>query len=194
MTELKNVFFSYGEKEIFRNFSHVFPTGKTTAVTGPSGAGKTTLLRLLTGLIRPDRGEVITDSPVAVLFQEPRLLPWLTAAKNIALVLNDQKNAVEKAEAWLDRVGLKNEANAYPDELSGGMQQRVALARALSYAVDCPCPTVLLDEPFKGLDKALYDEMVTLTREALKGKTVILITHSDVEAAWADERLEILSV
>ena len=192
MTELKKVFFSYGEKQIFRDFSHAFPTGKITAVTGPSGAGKTTLLRLLTGLIRPDSGEVITDSPAAVLFQEPRLLPWLSAAENVALVLNDEKNAAEKAEEWLGRVGLKKDANRYPDELSGGMQQRVALARTLAYAVERACPTVVLDEPFKGLDKALYEETVALTRETLKGKTVILITHSEAEAAWADERLEVL--
>lgn len=188
-TELKNVFFSYGEKEIFRDFSHVFPSGKTTAVIGPSGAGKTTLLNLLAGLIRPAKGEITVPAPIAVLFQEPRLCPWLTALKNVELVLNGKKNAPAKGAEWLSRVGLGKELNAYPDELSGGMQQRVALARTLAYAEDCPI--ALLDEPFKGLDKALHEEMTSLTRDTLKGKTVILITHSETEAALSDEILEI---
>lgn len=189
MTELKKISFSYGNKMIFRDFSHIFAAGKITAVTGPSGAGKTTLLRLLAGLEKPISGEATADSPAAVLFQEPRLCPWLTAMRNVSLVLRG-KDADERATVWLERVGLRTESNGYPHELSGGMQQRVALARTLAYAEDCPL--VLLDEPFKGLDKALREEIEKTTYDALRGKTVVMVTHDETDAAKADCRLEIL--
>ncbi len=116
--------------------------GEILAVMGPSGAGKSTLLRTIAGLDPPSEG-VIRRAPgrVAVVFQDPRLLPWRTALENVELVL--APGARPRARDWLARVGLAEAASVYPGALSGGMRQRVAIARALA----CETPIVLVDEP-----------------------------------------------
>lgn len=186
MIKLQDVSFRYGKKTVFSDFSYTFADAKTTAVTGSSGAGKTTLLRLLAGLEKPTAGKIFVPAPVATLFQEPRLCPWLTALKNVSFVLRNEK---EKAKIYLEKVGLKEETDAYPHELSGGMQQRVALARMLAYAEECPL--ALLDEPFKGLDKELRKNISDLTFSLLRGKTVVLVTHDEQDLTYADEVLDL---
>lgn len=161
--KLKHVSF----KHVLQDFTYETDCHKV-AIVGPSGAGKTTLLHVLCGL-KPVTGEVETVQ-AAMAFQEPRLIPWLTARANLELVLGDQ------AETWLALVGLQNDGDKRPGELSGGMNQRLSLARALG------SPGVLvLDEPFVGLDPGLADAMEALIQ---KRDELLLVTH-DVAAAAA---------
>ncbi|MEM8746993.1 MAG: ATP-binding cassette domain-containing protein [Actinomycetota bacterium] len=152
--------------------------GTTLAVMGPSGAGKTTLLRAIAGL-SDDAADSMTRAAdrVAVVFQDPRLLPWRTALANVELVCPDD---LERARHWLDAVGLADAADLFPAKLSGGMRQRVAVARALAF----DAPLVVVDEPFASLDDAtataLRDELVA--HLARTHRTVLWVTHSPAEA------------
>src|SRR3954467_9804563 len=139
-------------------FSAEIQLGEIIAIIGGSGCGKSTLLRAVAGLDPASAGTVTLDDEaisaphpkVGIIFQEPRLLPWLTVADNIGFGLSELPAAArrEKVARALDRVGLMDKANAWPRELSGGQAQRVAIARAL-----VPQPEVLLlDEPFSALD------------------------------------------
>ena len=162
------------KKTVFNALSVMLPSGETTAVMGASGSGKTTLLRLLAGMISPDSGNVTreTDS-ISFVFQDTALLPWLTALENVNLVLSDSRATLPLAREWLARVGLADECDAFPSTLSGGMRQRVALARALAVDADL----LLLDEPFRGLDDALHEQMLDLICEVRRDKTTVLVTH-----------------
>lgn len=192
MTELQHITLSFGEKRIFTDFSYRFAEGKITAIMGPSGVGKTTLLRLLTGLQKPDRGKATADTPVSVLFQEPRLCPWLSASMNVALVL-DGKRSLQIAKKWLERVHLSADADRYPSELSGGMEQRVALARTLAYATARDCRLLILDEPFKGLDAELRSDMTELIRQCAVGRTTLFVSHEESDANRLADRVLTLS-
>ena len=187
MVTLQNVTLSYQDgkatKTVLRDLSLRFPAGKLTAVMGPSGCGKTTLLRVISGLATPTSGNVTRETnSISYLFQDPALLPWLTAAENINLVLSDTKETLCKAQEWLVRVDLQGEANTYPTALSGGMRQRVALARALSTDAEL----LLLDEPFRGMDEELHARIRELILECRRGKTTILVTHDPHDAEMAD--------
>ena len=184
MVELQDVSVAFDGKTVFEHVSARFPSGVHAAIMGPSGVGKTTLLRVIAKLLPPTAGRVRVHTPRrAVLFQEPRLLPWLTALENVNTVLSDTSRTLPEAMDWLSRVRLGAAAGKYPSELSGGMQTRVALARALAYGGNL----VLLDEPFRGLDEATRDGVIDLCREVLREKTTILVTHDRTEAeALAD--------
>ena len=132
MLNLKSVSHSYGSQQVLNNLELTLNPGQRLAVMGPSGSGKTTLLRIVLGLLKPDAGTMEnTFRKTAVVFQEPRLLPWRTAAENVNLVLGDASATLPKARKHLAALGLGEAADKYPRELSGGMQQRVAIARAL---------------------------------------------------------------
>ena len=179
MLELKEIYLSFGEHAVLSDCSlHLVP-GERIALMGPSGCGKTTLLRTALSLQQPDSGPVVCRArkPAAV-FQEPRLLPWLTALENVNLVLSDTPETLPAARAWLECMELADSAGLYPAELSGGMQQRVSLARALS----CEPDLLVLDEPFKGLDSALYDRILEVLKKALDGASLLLATHREEEA------------
>ena len=184
MVELQDVSVVFDGKTVFEHVSAHFPPGTHAAIMGPSGVGKTTLLRVIAKLLPPSGGRVRVHTPRrAVLFQEPRLLPWLTALENVNTVLSDTSRTLPEAMDWLNRVRLGAAAGKYPAELSGGMQTRVALARALAYGGNL----VLLDEPFRGLDEATRDGVIALCREVLREKTTIFVTHDRAEAeALAD--------
>ena len=190
MIRLENITLTYQEKKTIKtvldDLTLDIPTGKTTVTMGPSGCGKTTLLRLMSGLITPTLGNVTreTDS-ISYLFQDTALLPWLTAAENVNLVLSDNKSTLPLAVEWLSRVGLANEADTYPSALSGGMRQRVALARALSTDAEL----LLLDEPFRGMDEHLHRRMRELIHDCRKGKTTVIVTHDVQDAEMADCRI-----
>lgn len=175
--------------------------GEVLVVLGPSGCGKTSLLRLIAGLAKPDRGTVRIDgaAPVpgrgtAMVFQSYRLLPWKTVRENVAFALAglDARERTARVEETLALVGLSRFAEAWPRELSGGMQQRAALARALAAR-----PRLLLmDEPFAALDAQTRELMQTgLLRltGAAGGPTVVFVTHSVDEALTLGDRVVLMS-
>jgi len=158
---LKDISKSFRETRVFDGFSVSFPRGKTTCLLGPSGCGKTTLLRIIAGTLKPDAGKLkdLEDLTISFVFQEDRLLPWKTAADNIRLVLKhkiDDESIEEVIDQKLDLVKMKEYANYYPHQLSGGMRQRISFARAFSF----PSDMILLDEPFKGLDLLLKQQLM----------------------------------
>ncbi len=174
MIELKNVSFSYKDKDVLKDLHYLFPDKGIFAVMGASGEGKTTLLRLLAGLEKPCAGEINgTHRKVAFAFQEPRLLPWLNAADNLNFVLSPEKQNSGTAEKMLCAFELCEYVGKLPFELSGGMKQRVSLARALAVEADL----LLLDEPFSALDAALKERIAKLVRDANPEGLTIVVTH-----------------
>ncbi len=168
----------------------------TLALIGPSGAGKSTLLRLIAGIDRDFDGQVMVNGKAAhvaetpgFVFQDPRLLPWLTAEDNIRAVRADITR--DAAVELLHEVGLKGFESALPHQLSGGMQRRVALARALALS-----PRVLLlDEPFVSLDRKLARELHKVFLKVIKSyrPTVILVSHDIEDVAQLADRIVLLS-
>ena len=179
MLELRDVCVSYGARKVLDACSLRIKRGEHVALMGPSGCGKTTLLRVALSLQAPDSGTVrIGTERVAAVFQEARLLPWLTAEENVALVLSDPVQELSKARQWLSRLGIAEAARQYPAQLSGGMQQRVSLARAMATEPEL----LLLDEPFKALDDKLRDDVMQTVSEELPRCSILLITHERREA------------
>lgn len=179
MIEICDLTLRYGEKMVLEHFDlHVSP-GQHIALMGPSGCGKTSLLRIIAGLSAPASGTVSVSGRAAYVFQEPRLFPWMTALENIRVVLPNSEHAATDAKNWLVRSGLSDSADKYPAQLSGGMRQRIAICRALAAKSDL----LLLDEPLKGLDPALHDEITALIQEYSTNKTLLLVTHDLAEAA-----------
>jgi ABC-type nitrate/sulfonate/bicarbonate transport system ATPase subunit len=162
---------SFGEKRVISNLDLDLPVTGIVGMTGPSGCGKTTLLRILAGLAEPDSGKIegIDFRKISMVFQEDRLLPWLSALGNLAAVLPCEAQVCE----WLDKMRLAECAAQYPAELSGGMKRRIALARALAFESD----VLLLDEPFTGLDIELVRLMHTYIRKTSSTRLVVLVTH-----------------
>ena len=171
MIGLSHVSKHFGDKEVLRDFSLTLGETGITAIVGRNGSGKTTLLRILAGLEKKYSGEVVTGNRVAYVFQDYRLVPTLTARKNIALVLDKERGG--EAIGYLRAVGLEAEADSLPGSLSGGMQQRLALARAFAYDGDL----LLLDEPFAALDDEWRRKMTDAVLDYAKTRPVVLVTH-----------------
>lgn len=174
---------SYGIKRALLPTTLSFAAHSFTCIVGRSGCGKTTLLRLLGGLDAPDAGRVQLAGGlrIAPVFQEPRLMPWLTVAQNITLAARVDKTLdVGALSQLLQLLGLADCEALYPHQLSGGMAQRVALGRTLFYNPD----VILMDEPFSALDYFTRQglQRTLLDLHAAKRKTVIFVTH-DVEEA-----------
>lgn len=179
MVELKGISVHHDHQITLKNMDLTLSPGEHAAVTGPSGCGKTTLLRVIAGLTAPAVGDItVRTKHISFLFQEPRLLPWLTAQENVNIVISNRRNSFSEAGNWLAAVGLSDALSKYPAELSGGMQQRVSLARALAYNGDL----FLLDEPLKGLDTQTKEDMLRLLNAHTGEKTVLLATHDEAEA------------
>jgi NitT/TauT family transport system ATP-binding protein len=196
-----------GVVEAIRDIDLHIQDGEFVSLLGPSGCGKSTLLRIIAGLDKPSYGTVYLNgvvstkpSPVnGIVYQQPTLLPWRTALRNVLLPRQVRRRmgaaarraARDRAAALLDLVGLEGFARAYPHQLSGGMQQRVALARAL---MDEP-RLLLMDEPFGALDAITREKMNlellriwTTTRN-----TVLFVTHSVEEAVLLSDRVVVMS-
>jgi len=170
-----------------------FAEGSFTCVVGRSGCGKTTLLRLLCGLEESDAGEVrlAAGKRVAPVFQEARLMPWLTVAENITLAaVHDRSLDAARLPELLRLLELEGTERLYPHQLSGGMAQRVALGRTLFYDPDI----ILMDEPFSALDyftrQGLQKTLLRLYAE--KQKTIIFVTHDVEEALLLGDRVFII--
>jgi len=178
---------------------------EVVTLLGPSGCGKTTLLRIIAGLEDATEGNVLVDGlppaaaraakRIGLVPQAPGLLPWRTVRANTRLLLDVNRRAgtVSNAdpEALLADVGLEGFADAYPHELSGGMQQRVALVRA--FALDAPL--LLMDEPFAALDEMTREDMRHLLNTLCErtGATVLFVTHSLAEAAFLSDRVVVMT-
>jgi len=206
--ELRNVHYQYDgtDRQVLalRDVSLAVEASEFLCLVGQSGCGKTTLLNLVAGFLAPSAGDILIGGKRVtgkgfdrgIVFQDfAQLFPWRTARRNVEFglemkgVSRDQRGEV--AMNFLRLVGLEKFANAFPHELSGGMQQRVAIARALAYN-----PTVLLmDEPFAALDALTRDEMqrflVDVWRETKK--TVLYVTHNVAEAVYLADRVLIFS-
>ena len=180
MVEIKNLRFAYGENVIFNGLSVTLPERGVVAVTGESGSGKTTLLNVIAGLIKCE-GVTVTGR-VAYMFQDNRLLPWLTAAENVALLSKDGSYA-----GYLAAVGLSDEAKKYPSELSGGQQRRVAFAAAAASEPDI----LLLDEPTANLDKENADVLRSIIKTVSGKALVVIASHSEEDVAMAEKVIKI---
>jgi NitT/TauT family transport system ATP-binding protein len=192
-----------GSLEALEGVSLQVGTGEFLCIVGPSGCGKSTLLRVLGGLARPTSGEVylggelltVPRRQIGFVFQKANLMPWRTVLRNVTLPLEIKglkaEEAGQQARELLKLVGLEGFEDAYPHELSGGMEQRVAIARALVHD-----PAILfLDEPFGSLD-ALTRERMNLELLRIwraRRKTVVMVTHSIQEAIFLADRILVMS-
>ncbi len=199
--EVKDLHKSYGDNEVLRGITTKVRRGEVISIIGPSGCGKSTFLRSLNLLETPTSGSIFVDGVdltskhadinkmrqrIGMVFQQFNLFPNLTIRKNIMLApvelrLMSKREAGEKADKLLQRIGLADKADCYPDMLSGGQKQRVAIVRALAMN-----PEVLLfDEPTSALDPEMVGEVLALMKEvAQEGMTMLVVTH---EMAFARE-------
>ena len=214
LVQMHDVSLAYGEGEngllALEHFNLEFKTGEFVALVGPSGCGKSTVLKLVSGLRRPQQGGVIVANKevteplkiVGMAFQSPALLPWRTVMSNTMLPMEivephcrtfkrDIASHKERAEQLFRTVGLKDVAERYPWQLSGGMQQRASLCRALIHQPQL----LLLDEPFGALDaftrEELWDTLKALWSE--KKFTVVMVTHDLAEAVYLADTVHVFS-
>ncbi|MEZ4750095.1 MAG: nitrate/sulfonate/bicarbonate ABC transporter ATP-binding protein [Bdellovibrionota bacterium] len=190
------------ELEVLKNINVSVLEGEIIAFLGPSGCGKTTMLKIMAGLTEPTQGQVLVkgkplqgiNTKLAMVFQNPALLPWYTVEQNVALGLHRLRMPAEardqRVEENIDLVGIGGFEGAYPRELSGGLRQRVGLARALAMRPEILC----LDEPFGSLDaltaEDLRAEVVDLWRDHNNDlRTVVMVTHDIYEAVYMAQRI-----
>ena len=203
MIKLENVHKSFGKNEVLKGIDLHIEKGQVVVIIGPSGSGKSTVLRTMNYLEEPTSGKVIVDgmdlsdksklnevrAEVGMVFQNFNLFPHMTVMENLTLAQTKvRKTSSDEAkkigQALLDRVGLGDKANAYPDSLSGGQKQRVAIARALAMK-----PKVMLfDEPTSALDPEMVREVLDVMKSlAEEGMTMVIVTH---EMGFAKEVAE----
>jgi NitT/TauT family transport system ATP-binding protein len=191
--------FGFTQDLIFNNFSLNLggddETGNPVALLGPSGSGKTTLLRIIAGFLKPEAGSVsgIGAVNISFVFQESRLLPRISALKNVTLPVERLLGAAEaekRSRRFLSLCGMESFADALPLELSGGQRRRISIARAWAY----PAPIVLMDEPFQSLDIPLRIQMMDSIRILMREerRLVIVVTHSPREALYLAKRIIVL--
>jgi len=197
--ELKNVSRTFSGKTVVQNISISVKPGEIIGLLGTSGCGKSTVLRAISGLDNEYDGEIDINGKktkevhdeTGFIFQEPRLLPWLTVIENIIFGLKGKKKEnLERAEQYLANVGLDDCGDLYPRQLSGGMAQRVAIARALVTSPEI----LLLDEPFSALDAFTKMQLQDLLLDIwnMYQSTLVLVTHDVDEALYLCDRVVIL--
>lgn len=207
MIRLEGVSFAYpeNEKSILNEVCLTVEDGEILCIIGRSGCGKSTLLRLVAGLEIPQSGRIMMDGQAvaapscerSIVFQQYSLFPWLTVRGNMAFALKqtgkyDKQEIAERSKFFLEKVGLEEDMDKYPYQLSGGMRQRTAIARAL--AVDSPY--LFLDEPFGALDTKIRRELqillLSLWKESKRKKTILFVTHDLEEALLLGSRIILL--
>jgi NitT/TauT family transport system ATP-binding protein len=200
--ELDDVRLSYTGAPVVDGLSLSVQPGEILVLTGPSGCGKSTVLRALAGLLRPDSGRVLADGHEVtatsrdrgMVFQDSALLPWRTVRSNIELALQlrgePRAGRRERADRWIDEVGLTGFADYLPKSLSGGMRQRVQLARGLAGAPRA----VMMDEPFAALDTQTRAAMQRLLIDTWRAHptTIVFVTHDVDEALILGDRVAVL--
>jgi sulfonate transport system ATP-binding protein len=200
MLQIRHVSKRFEELTALSDIDLAVDRGEIVGIVGTSGCGKSTLLRIVGGLETPSAGSVVLDNvavagprpEVGLVFQEPRLMPWLSVRKNVefALVKRPREQRLPLADAALARVGLRAFADALPQQLSGGMAQRAAIARAL---VARPS-VLLLDEPFSALDAftrfSLQDHLLDIWRA--EQPTMLFVTHDIEESLVLSDRVVVM--
>ena len=192
--KLINIEKNFGNKKIYDKFSLIFEEGKINCILGKSGCGKSTLLNIIANLEDINSGEIIgVPEKIAYVFQEDRLIEWNSIYTNMELPLlkfyaKDERK--EKIKNILREVELGDCMNSYPKELSGGMRQRANIARALLYNGEL----LLMDEPFKSLDKSSKENIIKIFKKnhLEKNNTVIMVTHDINEALSLGDNIFIL--
>lgn len=179
----------YNHRKILSDLSFEVGENEIATIVGPSGCGKTTMLNIISGLEKEYIGYVEkTSGKIGYVFQEDRILPWLTVAENIKIV--NQKGSDKEVQYYIDLVGLNGYEKFYPDELSGGMKQRCAIARALYFGSDF----LLMDEPFKSLDYILKQKMLAdlLEIHKVQKNSILMVTHDIDEALTVGDKILVL--
>jgi len=195
---IKNKYYANSSSIVLKNIEFTVQPGEFVAIIGPSGSGKTTLLNMLSGLEDATGQKLLCNSKplnsckeyqLGYVFQQPRLMPWLTVNENLQLVLPTTQK--QQIETLLAQVGLSGKGNYYPKQLSGGMQRRVAIARAFAVNPEL----ILLDEPFNSLDAPTAAKLRLLLVNLCKscGSTVIFVTHDLSEAIYLADRIIFMS-
>lgn len=209
IVKIRRLWKEYGDQVVLENLNLTIADGEFVTIVGASGCGKTTFLRMLLGMERPTRGEILIDgepmlsepSPErGIVFQRYSLFPHLTVERNLLLGLelsesrvigrlfgSARKRALEKAHALLHEIGLYNARDKYPSQLSGGMQQRLSIAQS----VICQPKILLLDEPFGALDPGITADMheIILRLWEKNRMTVFMVTHDVQESFQLGTRL-----
>ncbi len=194
--------FEISNKKILalKNIDLTVENGSFVTIVGRSGCGKTTLLKLLCGIDTKSEGTVeLTDlndgqdNKISIVFQEPRLMPWLTVEENMAFSLincKDKAYVNEKVYEYLKLLGLYNFRNAYPSQISGGMAQRTSLGRTLCYEPQI----ILMDEPLGALDpfnrKKIQNDLINIFLKS--GKTILFVTHDIEEAIYLGQKIIVM--
>ncbi len=180
----------FGDRAVLRDLDLRIETGEFVALLGRSGSGKSTFLRVLGALDGEVNGSILVPRRRAIVFQDPRLMPWLRVLRNVLIGLPATPDNIDRAQAALTEVGLKNHGRAWPRTLSGGEAQRVALARALVREPEL----LLLDEPFGALDALTRIKMHSLLQALVRRHrpAVLLVTHDVDEAVLLADRVLVL--
>jgi len=185
----------FGDHPVLENVSMHVNHREIVCVLGISGSGKTTLFNLISGMMQPEEGEIITDSKIGYMMQKDLLMPWKTVMDNIALPLllqgMDKKSAMAKVSYYMDQFGLSGKDGDYPNVLSGGMRQRAALLRTYMQSGE----VLLLDEPFSSVDAItrhqLHRWLLGIFNDL--SLSILLITHDIEEALLLADRIYVLA-
>lgn len=192
---IKNINKKFNNKIIFENFNIDFYENQVNCIIGKSGCGKSTLLNIISGIIKndDDKFETIEKYGVSYIFQDDRLIDWLTVGENITLVVKkmyNKKKCDDLCNKYLSLVGIKEYKNYYPQMLSGGLRQRVNIARAFIY----PSKIIIMDEPFKSIDVINKEIIMNNFRKIIENekRTVLFVTHNIDEALLLSDKIYVL--